>query len=81
MFPEMAAAGIWSTPSDLARFALEVQKSKIGKSNKILSTEMTKQMLTRQIENWGLGFVVEGAGTFRPFQSRSAILKGTSVID
>jgi len=61
-FPEMAAAGMWSTPSDLARFALELQKSKAGQSNKILSTEMTKQMLTRQIQNWGLGLVVEGEG-------------------
>lgn len=61
-FPEMAAAGMWSTPSDLARFALELQKSKIGKSNKILSVAMTRQMLTRQIENWGLGLVVEGEG-------------------
>lgn len=61
-FPEMAAAGLWSTPSDLARFALELQKSKAGRSNKILSTEKTKQMLTRQIQNWGLGLVVEGEG-------------------
>jgi CubicO group peptidase (beta-lactamase class C family) len=59
-FPEMAAAGMWSTPSDLARFALELQKSKAGKSNKILTIKMTDQMLTRQIENWGLGIVVEG---------------------
>lgn len=61
-FPEMAAAGMWSTPLDLARFALELQKSKAGRSNMILSTEMTKQMLTRQIQNWGLGLVVEGEG-------------------
>lgn len=61
-FPEMAAAGMWSTPSDLARFALELQKSKAGQSNRILSIEMTNQMLTRQIEDWGLGLVVEGEG-------------------
>lgn len=61
-FPEMAAAGLWSTPSDLARFALELQKSKTGKSNKILTAQTTDQMLRRQIENWGLGFSVEGEG-------------------
>ena len=60
VFPEMAAAGLWSTPSDLARFALELHQSKNGKSNKLLTAQTTNQMLTRQIENWGLGFVVEG---------------------
>lgn len=67
VFPEMAAAGLWSTPSDLARFALELQKSKAGKSNKILKTEITNQMLTRQIGNWGLGFVLEGEGNSARF--------------
>jgi CubicO group peptidase (beta-lactamase class C family) len=61
-FPEMAAAGLWSTPSDLARLAIELQQSRNGKSNRILGAEITRQMLTRQIENWGLGFVVEGEG-------------------
>lgn len=70
VFPEMAAAGLWSTPSDLARFALELQKSKAGKSNKILKTEMTNQMLTRQVENWGLGFVLEGEGNSARFSHR-----------
>jgi CubicO group peptidase (beta-lactamase class C family) len=69
-FPEMSAAGLWSTPSDLARFALELQLSKIGKSNKILTVQTTNQMLTRQIENWGLGFVVEGEGNSTRFSHR-----------
>jgi CubicO group peptidase (beta-lactamase class C family) len=62
IFPEMAAAGLWSTPSDLARFAIELQRAQSGHSNKILSTEMTRQMLTRQIGSWGLGLEVEGEG-------------------
>ena len=66
-FPEMAAAGLWSTPSDLARFALEIQQSKSGRSNRILSTQTTDQMLTRQIENWGLGFAVDGEGNSARF--------------
>ena len=62
VFPEMAAAGLWSTPSDLARFGLELQRSKAGEPNRLLTPAMTEQMLARQIDDWGLGFTVEGAG-------------------
>ena len=55
-YPEMAPAGLWTTPSDLARLAIEVQSECAGKSTKILSQEMMRQMLTRQKGDWGLGF-------------------------
>ncbi|MCI0485209.1 MAG: serine hydrolase [Blastocatellia bacterium] len=61
-YPEMAAAGLWTTPSDLARFAIELQKSRAGKSNRVLSRAMAVQMTTKQFENWGLGLAVEGEG-------------------
>jgi len=63
VYPETAAAGIWSTPSDLARLLIEVRQSKAGRSNKVLSTEIVNQMLTPQTGGWGLGFVVEGQGS------------------
>ena len=66
IFPEMAAAGMWSTPSDLARLAIEIQKAQQGKS-KFLSTATVNEMLTLQAGNWGLGFSVEGTGTSRRF--------------
>jgi CubicO group peptidase (beta-lactamase class C family) len=61
-YPEMAPAGLWTTPSDLARMAMEVQAEYSGKSSKILSQEMARQMLTRQIGTWGLGFGLETKG-------------------
>jgi CubicO group peptidase (beta-lactamase class C family) len=61
-YPEMAPAGLWTTPSDLARVAIEVQAEYAGKSSKILSQEMARQMLTRQIGVWGLGFGLDSAG-------------------
>ena len=45
-YPEMAAAGLWTTPSDLARYILEVQNSLVGKANHVLSTTTTREMLT-----------------------------------
>jgi CubicO group peptidase (beta-lactamase class C family) len=55
VYPEMAAAGLWTTPSDLARWAIEVQKDHAGQSHRLLSPAMARQMLTRQIGPWGLG--------------------------
>ena len=57
-YPEMAPAGLWTTPSDLAQMAIEVQNEYVGKSNKILSQKMVRQMLTRQKDDWGLGFAL-----------------------
>jgi CubicO group peptidase (beta-lactamase class C family) len=55
VYPEMAAAGLWTTPTDLAKFAIEVALSKHGKANHVLSQDMTAQMLTPQIPPVGLG--------------------------
>ena len=59
-YPEMAAAGLWTTPSDLARYAIEVEQSLAGKANHVLSIEMTRQMLTPGIGRWGLGLEIGG---------------------
>ncbi|WPB77625.1 serine hydrolase [Archangium violaceum] len=56
-YPELAPAGLWTTPSDLARVALEVSKAWNGKSQRIVSPAMAKQMLTRQSEAFGIGFM------------------------
>ncbi len=59
-YPEMAAAGLWTTPADLSKMAIEMMLSRAGKSNKILSQAMTKEMLTAQKGRAGLGFFLEG---------------------
>ena len=59
IYPEMAAAGLWTTPSDLARVAIEVSLAHAGKSSRVLSQAMTRQMLTPQAEDFGLGFAVD----------------------
>jgi CubicO group peptidase (beta-lactamase class C family) len=59
IYPEMAAAGLWTTPTDLAHFAIEIALSKNGKSNRILSQKMTNEMLTPVLEEAGLGFFMD----------------------
>ena len=59
VYPEMAAAGLWTTPTDLSKFAIEIAFSRQGKSNRVLSQEMTRQMLTPVLDEAGLGFFLE----------------------
>jgi len=61
-YPEMAAAGLWTTPSDLGYMAMEVEREFHGASHRILSQSMARQYLTRQKGDSGLGVFVEGEG-------------------
>ena len=63
IYPEMAAAGLWTTPSDLARFAIGIQNAYAGKSGSVLSQSMTRQMLTEQKNRDGLGVFLKGDST------------------
>lgn len=63
VYPEMAAAGLWTTPTDLAKFAIEVQLSLAGKSNKVLTKETVTKMVTPFLEDSpGMGFFIEKHG-------------------
>ncbi len=55
IYPEMAAAGLWTTPTDLAKFLIEIQLSLQGKSNEVLSKEMAELMITPVDNNYALG--------------------------
>ena len=48
IYPEMAAAGLWTTPSDLARFAIAVQDAVAARATPVISTKLTREMLTKQ---------------------------------
>src|SRR5918999_5166650 len=63
VYPEMAAAGLWTTPTDLAKFAIEMQLSLAGRSNKVLSKVSTDLMTTAFMESTGLGFFIHKYGS------------------
>jgi len=57
-----ATGGLWSTPSDLARFAVDVVRTRSGKSEQVLTTDLAQEYLTRQIDDVGLGIFLRGEG-------------------
>lgn len=59
--PELAAAGLWSTAGDLARFLLAVR------TNKLLPEALTKEMLTPAKDGYALGFGIQGSGDAETF--------------
>ncbi len=74
VYPEMAAAGLWTTPADLARYAIGVQRCIAGEAGALLSTELAETMLTPQVdsgrphlEHLGLGPFLGGSDSSRRF--------------
>ena len=56
IYPEMAAAGLWTTPADLALFLIELQLSLQGQSNRVINEAMTEIMMTPVLNGgYGLG--------------------------
>jgi CubicO group peptidase (beta-lactamase class C family) len=67
IFPQAAAAGLWTTPSDLARFAIGMQRSFKGEPNAVLSMAMTKEMMTPSLAGYGFGWWLGGTRTRMSF--------------
>jgi len=54
-YPEQAAAGLWTTASDLAMYCIEIQDIVQGKKDGILTGKTVNKMLTKHKNDWGLG--------------------------
>jgi CubicO group peptidase (beta-lactamase class C family) len=75
VYPEMAPAGLWTTPSDLARYAIEVQKALAGRSSGVISTAIAREMLKPGKNHWGLG-VGTGGSAAHPFFTHDGANEG-----
>jgi CubicO group peptidase (beta-lactamase class C family) len=81
VYPVMASSGLWTTASDLARCAIEVQRALAGRSSPVISSAMAKELLApgpvptqpvgEGVENQGLGMGVGGKPEHRYFAHNS----------
>jgi CubicO group peptidase (beta-lactamase class C family) len=67
VYPEMAAAGLWTTPTDLAKFAIEIQETLAGRGHGVVSQATARQYVTEQKDHYALGVSVQGSGRMLRF--------------
>ena len=71
LYPEMAPAGLWTTPTDLARYAIGVQQMLAGKKG-VISASMARKMVTPVLAQHGLGPIAGGSAANRYFTHSGA---------
>lgn len=63
VYPEQSAAGLWTTPTDLARFLIEVQRAVRGPRGEVLDQAAAREMITPVgVGPYGVGLSVEKRG-------------------
>lgn len=69
IYPEQAAAGLWTNPTDLCKVIIDTQLSFEGESSKVLTQELTRLRLTTVAEDAGLGIFVNSrvTGSYKYF--------------
>ena len=59
VYPEKAAAGLWTTPTDICKYILEIQQAYQGKSSKVLNQEMVKLHVTPYKNDVAMGTFIQ----------------------
>lgn len=66
-YPELSAAGLWSTPTDLAKLLIGLQGAAAGKTAPFLTAPMATTMFTVVRNGYALGFKMEAARSLISF--------------
>jgi CubicO group peptidase (beta-lactamase class C family) len=61
-YPVSAARGLWTSPSDLALFVIELMQTALGQSQAVLSPAQAREMLSIQCGLRGLGLLIGDKG-------------------
>jgi CubicO group peptidase (beta-lactamase class C family) len=73
IYPEQAAAGLWTNPTDLAKYIIETQLAYEGKSHKVLNREITHVRLTPYLnKNAALGVFIDSLDSTKYFEHGGA---------
>lgn len=72
IYPEKAAAGLWASPSDLARFMIALGKSYRGEDTGLLKQSTAETMMTRVPNAGGIGIGIDGEGKAFRFRHTGA---------
>jgi CubicO group peptidase (beta-lactamase class C family) len=63
VYPEQAAAGLWTTPSDLARVAIELQRAIRGPEGTVLKQATAREMIAPTgVGPYAIGFAIQKDG-------------------
>ncbi|HEY0739816.1 MAG TPA: serine hydrolase domain-containing protein [Chryseosolibacter sp.] len=72
IYPEQAAASLWTNPTDLSKYIIETQLALKGASSKVLTQENTRLRLTPYKNDAGLGVFITSMGNAKYFQHGGA---------
>lgn len=82
IYPEEAPAGLWTNPTELAKFIIEMQLSYQGKSVKVLNQKTTQLMFTPYINSGvGLGVFLSNSDSTKYFSHSGSNLGFVSLYD